>query len=524
MEFGGYQREPAWRGARGSGLPCGEVCCILALRPSFVASSHCSVRCAGYSFPMSYSMYWLFVSKYRLRVPVASRATKLPMVTRASLDVHPATCRLLFGNTVACYSRSGVDSGAPLFFFERRLWEQHAGIKDLVGWRKQERSRGVLENMWPYWEIAKGMNFISLDEGRAHVPDLISTRALLCWLATRYTMAVNKEPHRACRANAWHALIGGMFDAADDCCRNLEQRPTLAVAGAVLQIQMDATISMRPLLDVWPSLCGDWALMANRPLAPVGALFVDQVPLRDLFMFLVCRCRWSSNTMPQDHPAQQLRVACSHVFSWLMEVHVHSAVIKTRELHRGNKEAHIKTVWGKTGARECHRQQCKILAKLEAMAYVAGSDQTIISSMGGPSGQAAQIRAIRNVVYMERVKSVMGGLKSVSISIDGSTHGGPEVQVGACTDVITGLTAYLRPQAKPASRGVTLQESAWVWQQRATANLGNICSPLSGHNAVCLFLLFQNGQAQTKNTDLRHAAPAINVEICCDLLKFVAIC
>jgi hypothetical protein len=276
-------------------------------------------------------------------------------------------------------------------------------------------------------------------------PMLMSTRALLVWLSTRWCMAFVKAGGGPSRAHKWAGLANNFFDGVDDACTKLAgDLPSIDFEGVPMQAGPDGSIDVSGIGAQWPGVPHAWATIAAMPGGLVKAIPGDgRVPLREFYWFLFISCRFPATPLEPEHILLKLRSVTIEVSVWLAEVHCHYAIL---DEERRKTESQVQQLVVPAGGRvkNCAWTKYRLLKKVLDN---FGSEQTSVSALDGRRGDAAVMRAVRNRYYRAMTREELQGAPAVSICVDGGCHGGLEVLVGSISSVWSNRAFYLRPQA-----------------------------------------------------------------------------
>ena len=104
---------------------------------------------------------------------------------------------------------------------------------------------------------------------------------------------------------------------------------------------------------------------------------------------------------------------------------------------------------GSLGPSKQHRTILPRMRLLRALLDGQGSSEAVARALlHSVKGAHAQQRSVRNGVYSELTRTSCAGFRRVSISFDGATHGGHEVQVGLLCDIGADFVVYVKPKAR----------------------------------------------------------------------------
>lgn len=361
----------------------------------------------------------------------------------------PKACRskILADSTLPVYVRRGCEPGSPCFWWEQRYWLQAADIADQRGFRKTESRRNVLTNMELAWDLQRcDHDILRDDDARRHLPLLLSTRALLVWCTERWLMSRRKEANPNTDSRRWLKLIIAMFDGVDSGLLTMPTWPVITIAGVRLQCANDGTIDLGPLLAAWAGLGDDWgAIVARSGTVLRGLAPVDRVPLRDVWLFVAIRLHITASPVPATHPLRSLQTAMLHILTFIVEVHCHHQVIAHDAAFAGRPIA-VTELHGPSGRWRVHHRPTARISLLAQLHAGMGSDNAISTALTGNHGVAAQVRSVRNKLYLERSRLWFQDCAKLSIGWDGSTHGGRDVNVGYAVNLTTGRACCLQPK------------------------------------------------------------------------------
>ena len=247
-------------------------------------------------------------------------------------------------------------------------------------------------------------------------------------------------------ASVWASCVSNVFSGAASACAKVDDRPSICVEAYRLPLGRDGRLNISPLGDAagpWPSLRDEWHAVASIPGSVIPLMPDDMcVALESLFWFVILRCKWCGAPLPRSHILKLLRAVTVDVTTWLVEVHVHLAIVDAL----GRKREPEPTVL--VGAQGCRVHGCtwKRLQVLSRVVHSFGSDQVTVSALGHRRGDAAVMRRSRNRLYLELTRLELKDTWSVGVCWDGATHGGLDTIVGSIT-ATSGRSFYLRPQA-----------------------------------------------------------------------------
>jgi hypothetical protein len=163
---------------------------------------------------------------------------------RERLVLHAACLLLLRDATVPVHCLPGADVGGPAFYFEQRYFLHSAQISDQLSFRKNEKSRQILERIAASYQLDVARDFLRSDDA-SHLPLLASTRFVLCWLLERRHMALNHSRWEVSSSSrSWSRLLANYFEAAAASLHALPGAlPTLELAGVSVPIDKYGEVS-----------------------------------------------------------------------------------------------------------------------------------------------------------------------------------------------------------------------------------------------------------------------------------------
>ena len=365
------------------------------------------------------------------------------MSLRDRLSAHVARCLLLPDANLPVHCAVDADLGRK-FWFEQRYWLQSIGIKKPVDWRKQEKRRGVLDEVRDDYRLIENVDVLDRPNGcKRHLPLLLSSRGVLAWLATRWALA-RRGAYKS--AMPWRRMLCGFFEAAQAGLGKMSaQLPSICLEDVVAPCQEDGSVNIGGFLDVWPTLRTEWDAVSLRfPDMLYDFPSTCCVSLQQFFTFVESRLRYSIAQLGAS-PLHMLRVAIVEVVAFLVEIHVHYEVLAAAERNR-NRDWRCTEVFGPSN--RC-RQHSNVVGKKSLLQRMRsfGSDEVATQALTGNSSVASQAVVVRTTLYSEAAAEAFRTVRRFSVGWDGSTHGGKDVICGYAMAYENALCVYMQPEA-----------------------------------------------------------------------------
>ena len=363
---------------------------------------------------------------------------------RDRLHLLPARTELLPNAVLPVHTCTSRSPGRPMFWFEQRYWLCSAGVVDGVAFRKQERRREVFEKI----RVLESLGDHDLIVGGStaqHFPVLCSTRGLFCWLLDRYYMDASRRADNPSPLS-WSRLISQFHAAAHLSATHLNDRPSVTLDGVQLQVGPCGIVSLADLVAVWPELPQEWGALAQLRNLGLPALLASRlVCVGDLHLFLYIRLR-KSGALPHGHPLRSLLHALTEILVWLVEVHVHEAIQRTQHASNARDARFTELICHGGRYRQHHTAGPRVML-LRRMLADDACGQVVARTMGFASSAANNARVVRNTTYAAATRRAFAPYNAFAVGWDGSCHGGPEIIVGYCVCVATGVASVLKPEA-----------------------------------------------------------------------------
>ena len=366
---------------------------------------------------------------------------------RSRLLLHAACLLLLRDAVIPVHCLPDADVGGPAFYFEQRYFLHSAQISDQLNFRKNERARHILERIAASYQLDVARDFMR-DENASHLPLLVSTRFVLCWLLERRHMALHHSRWEvSSSSSSWSRLLDNYFEAAAVSLHALpDALPTLEVAGVSIPIDKYGNVSLVALAQMWPGMQQEWSEIADNfagfqlPSYPAG----QSVQLSSLLVFLDCRTRFSDASVDASDPTTALRGAVVQVMSWLVELHVLDMITVTHERSDG-RDARVTELFGPSDRYRMHHRALERKNVLQQMKGTYGCKETISRTLSGVHGTANESVVAGNKLYKRSLQCAFKHSTAVALGYDGSCHGGSDTLVGFAMDVPTEIGGYLEP-------------------------------------------------------------------------------
>ena len=361
---------------------------------------------------------------------------------RELLRVKPYRSELHPNVTLPCYYLPNRQPGDPCFWWEQRHFLTGA-VWDLVEFRKQEKRRGILQRV----SVARNLHDhdIVFDDGKTHMPLLLSTRGLVAWLLERFLIFyVYKNAPR--HDNAFSHRLDCVWQCVRKVAAQLEVLPTITIDGVTLHLQATGCFDITDLARKLPNIVEEWRTISDSAGSGLDALPPSHlVSFGHLHRFVEVRIRRSSQCIPAQHPFMKLREAMLAVATWMVEVHAHLALVKTMSAV-DNRSARYMEMAGRAGRYRVHNDVGKRMDLIQRTMNTCGSTEALCRATEGIHGKAAMFRCARNLLYERASVEGLHESRLLTVGVDGSCHGGPSVLVGYIADVETGVASYLRPE------------------------------------------------------------------------------
>ena len=343
--------------------------------------------------------------------------------------------------TTPVWCHDTADPG--LRFWHERRYVEHSIFRPskLYAFRKQERVRNVNTGLMALY----GLHPYEFMPGAKGEPTLVSTRMLLLWATTRFFMSQLKGDAGS-RTAKWARVVSDIFKCAADTCETVDtaKLPIIQVGDVSLPVTSDASVNLAPLAPVWPALAYEWDAVASVRDSPIAPLLGHRrVPLRSLFWFLACCCKWAKGPLGNGSMLVQFRAVVTDIVVWLAEIHIHQRIAEASQRVRPPDPAQL------VGPKGCKVKMCA-LARYRMICNIVtnfGSDEVSSTAMGRRHGDAAVMRAMRNRLCLAIAQQELGKSTCVAVNWDGATHGGLDTIVGSIVNPKSHNCYYLRPQA-----------------------------------------------------------------------------
>lgn len=367
------------------------------------------------------------------------------------VDFLPVVSRLLPGVVMPVLHLPDGQSGRS-FYFEQRWWLEAAGIKDAVAYRKQERKRNVLEQAVAEFHL-DACDLSRPDGGATCISTIsVSTRLLLGWLLLKRAQTGGQRHAAACLR--WTRCLQGVRDVLRGPAMGIEdgRLASFELLDIRLHVTRDGLVDLAPVAGQWPTLAEEWNALMETSVVELLPPFPRSgtVELFTLLVFLDSRIRMSAQIPPQ-HWLHDARAAVLEVASFLVDADLHCCI----EEAAGNATKLVPSqIWGPTGQRRVHRATLPRLHLVQRLLSMNGSSEAITRALtGGLHGVAVQQRGVRNSIYTELARGSMAGSCLISLSWDGSSHGGHDMQITLAENVETGTMVYAKPTVRTQMRG-----------------------------------------------------------------------
>lgn len=361
------------------------------------------------------------------------------MATALNIVVYPLRSGLLWESVVPVYHRLGADVGRS-FFFEQRIWLQHLGVSCHSEYRKREKKEGYISKCLTSWALGAD-HFCPPSGGEENIKtNTMSTSMLLAWLLEKYRhfekgREIDKMRRCSAAVEAWCLMAQSGFAKCD---APLE----IDLMGLPLRVDTRGRLNLSALVHCCPELPGEWETLRSCAnvcgLSPWPASHAPQAS--DVLRFLAARMHYSP-TMAPVHWMYQFRNSLLLVLTFAMELEVASCLATERNAHHTLNPMVVRS--GR-GWRQCRRGALSKLQILQKLSHT-GSNNTIAQTICESHGYAAVARNVSNGLYNRLANSTLARSSSLSLSWDGATYSGLNVNIMMGLDCQKKVACHLKP-------------------------------------------------------------------------------
>ena len=355
-------------------------------------------------------------------------AVRPPLPRQQLAAMPPTRLPLVPSVTLPLFKRSGQSLGSR-FFFEQRYWV-YALQCDSAQFIKYERQNGIRAEVIERFRL-EAHDFCrptNTDSVSSVLPIVLSTRGLIGWLITRAVMSGFGRGRKYIMS--WYLSLQNVQKCISDAGQFLADKgmrfPVIQCGDAAIGLTTSGQADVVALCSSqWRTLPTEWDMIRAKVPWSGLAPFSWNIGLVSFLHFLDLRVRASNGQIAVGHWMLRLQDSLLNLAAWFVEVACEADLASQPELAQRPTE-----LWGASGARRSPHQVQWKLSILEQI-YAFGSRETICRSLGRGKGTAAQLAACFTRLYMNNVAAEFSLTQSVAVHVDGSTHDGHDVQIGA---------------------------------------------------------------------------------------------
>ena len=192
------------------------------------------------------------------------------------------------------------------FIWEQRYFLSFFKIRDGIEYRKRQKQCSYLESVTVDWALSPA-DFILPDGSPGSMKTICFTsRGLLPWLFSMHRNAI--RGHSADMVPCVEHSVQAYYATAAAGCRSLDAWPSFDVFNITFTPGADFRVDLRPLLDHYTALPGEWSnLKGDAETCGLSVFPTDAiVEVGSFLSFLTARIHYSSGTLPASHWLVQL--------------------------------------------------------------------------------------------------------------------------------------------------------------------------------------------------------------------------
>ena len=349
----------------------------------------------------------------------------------------------LFNVGIVAFKQHGAELGRGAIYWTQSFFLQLLGIKDGVGYRKQQRKRRYIPTIEREWDL-DGYNEVEAQPYGPRVSGQLSLRtdAILPWLLRLHSPPAAHYHTFAKSARLIHAWLDKGMEGLRDVSRLGFTVNVGDSLGYTFRVLDNGGLEVGDdFVDAYPQLLQLWARVQDVQQVKIRPIY--QASLGDWVVFLWAVGTWlrAAHEPVHWHWVKPLRnslaaIVAYGVDNWTLMEHMSVGLSQSTRL------LEVRTKRGRK-----RKVPFMLQNALSRMRNMHGSSTSALSARCDDPAIDNVITHITVALYAEKTRAEFAGVNRLQINWDPATYSGYQVNLGVCINVDTDVACTLRPKA-----------------------------------------------------------------------------